>query len=98
MNKKEFISAIAEKANLSLEQANVALQATFDIIQMTMVSQESIAIPGFGSFSTKVRKERTGRNPSTGKGMVIPEAIVPLFKAGSQLKESVNTVAKNKGK
>jgi DNA-binding protein HU-beta len=94
MNKKELISAIAEKANLTMKQAEMALSAAFDTIQAVMMEQGSVAISGFGNFTTKVREERKGRNPSTGKEMMIPRAILPVFKAGSQLKESVNTKEK----
>lgn len=91
MNKKELIAAIAEKSSLTLVQAESALAATFDTIQATMIEQDSVTIPGFGSFGVKTREERKGRNPATGKELIIPKAIVPIFKPGSQLKESVNT-------
>jgi DNA-binding protein HU-beta len=90
MNKKELIASIAEKSNLTLVQAEAALAAAFDVIQAVMIEQGNVAIPGFGSFATKVREERKGRNPATGKEIVIPKAIVPVFKAGSQLKTSIN--------
>ena len=63
---------------------------TFDTITEELVKQEKIMIPGFGGFSSKVRSERKGRNPSTGKEMVIPKAIVASFKPAAQLKESIN--------
>lgn len=91
MNKKELVAAIAEKSSLTLAQAESALAATFDTIQSAMMGQDTVAIAGFGSFGTKIREERKGRNPSTGKELLIPRAIVPVFKAGTQLKESVNT-------
>jgi DNA-binding protein HU-beta len=92
MNKKELVAAIAEKSNLTLAQAETILTTTFDTIQAALVLQDSVAIPGFGNFTTKVREERKGRNPGTGKEIIIPRAIVPVFKPGTQLKESVNTV------
>lgn len=91
MNKKELVSAIAEKANLTLSQAEAALAATFDTIQAAMM-QDNVVIAGFGSFGSKVREERKGRNPGTGKEITIPKAIVPVFKAGSKLKEIINSV------
>jgi DNA-binding protein HU-beta len=91
MNKKELITAIAEKASITFGQAEAAFSATFDIIQIAMFEQSNVAIPGFGSFGAKVRKERKGRNPKTGETITIPEAIVPTFKAGSQLKQLINS-------
>lgn len=91
MNKKELLSVIAEKSQLTLAQVDAAFLATFETIQQILVGQDSVAIPGFGSFSTKVRAERKGRNPSTGQAILIPKATVPVFKPGSHLKESVNS-------
>ncbi len=91
MNKKELIAAIAAKTNLDLSQAESALEATFDIIQTAMIKKNHVAIPKFGNFTIKERAERKGRNPATGKEMVIPKATVPVFKPAQQLKESVNT-------
>ncbi len=92
MNKKELIAAVAEKSNLTVAQAEAAVAATFDTMQMALVNQDSIMIAGFGNFATKIRAERKGRNPSTGQEMVIPKAIVPVFKPSTQLKGSVNTI------
>lgn len=92
MNKKEFVTAIAEKSNLTMTQAEAAVAATFDTLRTELSNQGSVAIPGFGGFATKTRAERKGRNPNTGKEIIIPEAIVPVFKPGTQLKESVNTI------
>jgi len=91
MNKKELISAIAAKSNLTLAQIEAALAATVDTLQEALVKQDSVMIPGFGSFGTKIREERKGRNPGTGQEIIIPRAIVPVFKPGTQLKEAINT-------
>ncbi len=91
MNKSELIAAIAEKAGISKKGAEIVFSATFEIITSAMVSQDKIGIPGFGNFVTKVRAERKGRNPSTGKDLIIPKAIVVSFKPATQLKHSVNT-------
>ena len=90
MNKTEFIAAIAEKSGMSKADVEVIFSATFDTITGSWVKQDKIAIPGFGSFATKVRDERKGRNPSTGKEMTIPKTVVANFKAATQLKEVIN--------
>ena len=91
MNKAELISIIAEQSGLTKIQAESAFKATFDAITSALVKQDKIMIPGFGGFGTKLRAARKGRNPSTGKEMVIPKAVIAHFKAASQLKEFVNT-------
>lgn len=94
MKKKELISAIAEIADLSAQQMEKAFNATFQMLEKLMIEQGSVAVPGFGNFTTKVRAERKGRNPSTGKEMLIPKSTVAAFKASAQLKESINATSK----
>ena len=90
MTKAELITAITEKTGLTKAQIETALNATFDTIRDFLVKKEKVMIPGFGGFSTKMRAARKGRNPSTGKEMMIPETMVATFKAATQLKESIN--------
>lgn len=90
MNKAEFITAIAEQAGLTKTQAEAAFQVTFAIITSALAKQDKVMIPGFGGFSSKVRAERKGRSPSTGKEITIPKAMVAQFKAATQLKETIN--------
>ncbi len=91
MTKAEIIASIAEKSGLTKSQAESAFSATFETITELMVKQEKVMIPGFGGFSTKIRAERKGRNPSTGKEMMIPKAVVASFKPATQLKETINS-------
>lgn len=90
MNKAEFIDALAEKAGISKSDAEVAYAATFEVITEELAKQEKVMVPGFGSFTTKVRAERKGRNPATGQEMTIPKAVVAHFKPATQLKEIIN--------
>lgn len=90
MNKADFIVAIAEKSGMTKTDVEVIFSATFETITEVLVKQDKIVIPGFGSFATKVREERKGRNPSTGKEMTIPKTVVANFKAATQLKENIN--------
>lgn len=92
MLKKDLIDAIASQAQLSTKQAEDAFKAIFKVIQQGMIQDGKVIIPEFGSFITKLRAERKGRNPSTGQGIVIPSAIVSSFKPALQLKEAVNTI------
>jgi DNA-binding protein HU-beta len=93
MTKAELIAMIAEKAGLTKVQAESAFSATFETITELMKKQEKVMIAGFGGFSTKVRAERKGRNPSSGKEIIIPQAIVASFKPATQLKETINDQA-----
>lgn len=90
MTKAEMIAAIADKTGLTKTDADSAMVATFDLISEIMANDGEVRIPGFGSFKTKIRAERKGRNPSTGEEITIPKAKIANFKPAAQLKEAIN--------
>lgn len=90
MNKNELVSAVAEKAELSKQQASQAVDAVFDVIETTMSKGDDIRLVGFGTFSVSHRAASKGRNPSTGAEVDIPARNVPKFAAGKGLKDAVN--------
>ena len=90
MNKTEFISAIAEKAELSKKDAEKALKAFTDVVEEELKKGEKIQLVGFGTFEVSERAAREGRNPATGESMVIKASKAPKFKAGKALKDLVN--------
>jgi DNA-binding protein HU-beta len=90
LNKSELAEALAENANLSKTEANLALDSLVKIITSALQSGDSVAIAGFGNFSVGDRAARTGRNPQTGEAINIPAAKSPKFKAGKALKDAVN--------
>ena len=89
MNKAELINAAAEKAGLSKKDTEAAVNAAIDAIVESLVNEDKVQLVGFGTFETKDREARTGRNPSTGEPMEIPAARLPVFKAGKALKDTV---------
>ena len=90
MNKTEFISAIAEKAELSKKDAEKALKAFTDVVEEELKKGEKIQLVGFGTFEVSERAAREGRNPQTGETMKIEACKDPKFKAGKALKDAVN--------
>ncbi len=90
MNKADLIEQIAKHANLTKTTAALALETCIDSIRSALSSGEDVQLIGFGTFSVSERAERTGRNPRTGEKLVIPSSKVVKFKAGKELKETVN--------
>jgi len=90
MNKSELIDAIADSSGLTKADAGRALDGLIDAITDTLKKGDSISLIGFGTFSVKERAERQGRNPQTGKPIMIKAAKIPSFKAGKALKDAVN--------
>ncbi|MEG6512388.1 HU family DNA-binding protein [Desulforamulus ruminis] len=89
MNKKELVSMVAEKANLTHKDADRAVSAVLSSLEEALVKGDKIQLVGFGNFESKPRKAREGRNPQTGETILIPASRVPVFKAGKTLKEAV---------
>ncbi|WP_230660085.1 HU family DNA-binding protein [Psychrobacter sp. I-STPA10] len=90
MNKSELVDSIAEKSGLNKTQATEALNAMMESIGEALEEGETVSLVGFGTFSVKDRKARTGRNPKTGEPLEIPASKVPGFKAGKGLKDRLN--------
>lgn len=89
MNKTELIAEVALKAELSKKDAEKALNATLEAISEALANGDKVQLVGFGSFETKNREARMGRNPRTNEPMEIAASRLPVFKAGKALKDKV---------
>jgi DNA-binding protein HU-beta len=89
MNKGELVDAVAAKAAVTKKQADAVISAIVEAIMEAVSEGEKVTLVGFGSFESRERKEREGRNPKTGDKMVIPATKVPAFSAGKLFKEKV---------
>ncbi len=88
MTKADLVSAVAE-TGVTKKEAAAAVDAVIDAITKALAKGDKISLIGFGSFSVKKRKARTGRNPQTGKAIKIKAKNVPAFSAGKALKDAV---------
>ena len=89
MNKAELVAAVAEKTALSKKDSEKAVNAALEAIAAELAAGGKVQLVGFGSFETKKRDARVGRNPRTKEEIRIPASRVPAFKAGKALKEAV---------
>ena len=89
MNKGELIEAVAKDVGISKALAGKVLDSTIDAVTKSLARGGRVALVGFGTFSVSTRKARTGRNPRTGKEIMIPATKVARFKAGNKLAQSV---------
>ena len=89
MNKAELIEAIAQKAELSKKDSEKALNAAVDAITAALKDGDKVSVVGFGTFETKTRAARLGRNPKTKEEIKIPASRIPGFKAGKALKDAI---------
>lgn len=90
LTKKDIISKIRLSTGCDEGDIGVILDSFFDITSDEIASGNKVDFLGFGSFFPTERKERIGRNPSTGEEIVIPAKTVPTFKASKKLKDKVD--------
>ena len=90
MRKPELAAAIAEKADLTKDQANRVLNAVLEEITGALNRKDSVTLVGFGTFDVAKRAARKGRNPQTGEEIPIKAARIPKFRPGKGLKDALN--------
>lgn len=100
MNKAELVAKMAEKSGMTKKDTEVALNSFMASVEESLVAGEKVQLVGFGTFETRDRAAREGRNPrDPEKKIKIPASKAPVFKAGKGLKEKVNaTKAKTEAK
>ena len=90
MNKAELVSKMAEKSGLTKKEAEAALNAFMSSVQDALVNNEKVQLVGFGTFETRERAARQGRNPRDPEQVIdIPASKAPVFKAGKGLKDII---------
>jgi DNA-binding protein HU-beta len=91
VNKSELIDAVAANADLPKAAAGRVIDAVIEAVTDALKKSDPVVLVGFGTFGTKERAARTGRNPQTGAPIQIKAAKVPSFKPGKALKDAVNS-------
>ena len=89
MNKSDIVGRVADRMRLSKSAAEGAVDTVLEAIAEALAKEEAVRIAGFGTFATRSRSARTGRNPRTGERVAIPASKAPSFKAGKALKDAV---------
>ena len=89
MNKEQLVQEISKKAKVTQKEATEVLGSLVETIQKTVSKGGKVTLVGFGTFESRKRAARTGRNPQTGKEIKIAAKTVPAFSAGKKFKELV---------
>ena len=91
MIKSELVQKIADRyPELYQRDAENVVNAILDEIGNALARGDRVEIRGFGAFSTKQRDARVGRNPRTGDHVPVEEKLVPVFRAGKEMRERIN--------
>ena len=90
LNKTHIVENVLKQVNMTKKDASLAVDAVFESISEALGKGDKVQLVGFGNFEVRSRAARKGRNPQTGEEIEIPEAKLPAFKPGKNLKEMVN--------
>lgn len=90
MTKADLVDEVAALGDLTRRDADVIVETIFRGMTEALRADDKIEIRGFGSFRSRQRKPRTGRNPKTGQRVEVPAKRVPYFKPSKELRDQVN--------
>ena len=94
MTKSELVEIITERQEgITHKEAEVVVNTILSVIGDALADGDHVELRGFGSFTTKDRRPRVGRNPKTGESVMVPAKVVPHFKPGKLLRERVDSPA-----
>lgn len=94
MTKAELIDEVSKVVEMTRKDSETIVETIFDSIVNSLHKGEKIEIRGFGSFRTRQRQPRVGRNPKTGSRVEVPSKRIPFFKPSKELRDLVNQPAK----
>ena len=90
LTKSQIVDSIAEKNGFTKNQSTEAVETILELIKSTLASGDDVLISGFGKFCAKNKRERKGRNPSTGEDMILASRRVVTFKCSGKLRDKIN--------
>jgi len=93
MTKAELIDEVSKVVEMTRKDSETIVETIFDSIVNSLHKGEKIEIRGFGSFRTRQRQPRVGRNPKTGSRVEVPSKRIPYFKPSKELRDLVNQSA-----
>ncbi|MDE0432846.1 MAG: HU family DNA-binding protein [Bryobacterales bacterium] len=96
MNKTDVAERLADRTGMSKALSRDAVDGVFAAIGKALTDGEEVRIAGFGTFGTRNRPARAGRNRRIGEAVSIPASTAPTFKAGKTLKDAVNSQARDR--
>ena len=90
LTKAHIVEAVAEQNGYPKKQSFEMIETLLETIKRTLESGEDVLVSGFGKFCVKTKHERRGRNPSTGKDLMLKPRRVVTFRCSRQLRDKIN--------
>ncbi len=93
ITKADLVEQVLKVTELPRKESEIIVETIFESIIAALQGGDKIEIRGFGSFRTRQRRGRIGRNPKTGAKVEVPAKRIPFFKPSKELKDFVNSAA-----
>jgi len=93
MTKADLIEDVSHTVEMSRKDSEIIVETIFESVVKSLRAGDKVEIRGFGSFRTRQRKPRIGRNPKTGVRVDVPAKKIPYFNPSKELKDLVNSPA-----
>ena len=93
VTKADLVEEVVRVTELPRKESEAVVETIFESIIGALQGGDRIEIRGFGSFRTRARRGRVGRNPKTGEKVEVPAKKIPFFKPSKELKDFVNNAA-----
>jgi len=91
MTKADLIEVVSRAVEMSRKDSEILVETIFESVVKSLRAGDKVEIRGFGSFRTRQRGGRIGRNPKTGERVEVPPKRIPFFKPSKELKDMVNS-------
>ena len=90
LTKAHIVDAVAERTGYTRKKSIEVVEVLLELIKQSLESGEDVLISGFGKFCVNQKNKRRGRNPATGKDMMLRRRKVVTFKCSGKLRQKLN--------
>lgn len=93
MTKADLIEEVSRVVEVTRKESEVIVETIFESVVKSLRDGDKVEVRGFGSFRTRERRGRTGRNPKSGEKVSVPPKTIPFFKPSKELRDLINSTA-----
>lgn len=90
LTKDHIVESLYNQCGFSKKKSTILIESLLELVKSTLESGEDVLISGFGKFSVREKNERRGRNPQTGKKLMLSPRRVVAFRCSKVLRERIN--------
>lgn len=90
MTKADLIEEVSRVVEVTRKESEIIVETIFESVVKSLRDGDKVEVRGFGSFRTRERRGRIGRNPKSGEKVSVPPKIIPFFKPSKELRDLIN--------